>query len=199
VQPGRSRGSYHSTVISVRFVYHSPGCDRRHFVDGADVSVVLSRLPPELWARLRAVHFNDWWRCGRQGYTNIRSGEIALCALPPRVSLARALEHYRGRGGVTPGHFGAARGRQWPQVAVRRFMLYEVLLHEIGHLQVVDPSAGPRRQFARERVAEGFANVWRRRLWSHAFDHPDPAHNPPSREELEFFGAGLPQIPEHVT
>ena len=172
-------------MTPVRFVYHSPGCDRRHFVDGDDVSVVLSRLPPEVWGRLRAVHFNDRSRGGHiMGYVNRGRREVTLCALPPRVSLARVLENYRGRGGVTPGQFGALRGRQWPQVAVRRFMLYEVLLHEIGHLQLVDPSASPRRQFGRERVAEDFAAAWRRRLWSQPFDHPDPAHNPPSRSEF---------------
>jgi hypothetical protein len=26
--------------------------------------------------------------------------------------------------------------------------------------------------------------VWRRRLWSKHFDHPDPVHNRPSKEEL---------------
>src|SRR6202021_133635 len=35
------------------------GADRIHYVNEADVRVVLGCLPVELWERLRAVHFND--------------------------------------------------------------------------------------------------------------------------------------------
>jgi len=173
-------------MFPVRFVYHSPRCHRRHFVDGDDVSVVLSRLPRELWARLRAVHFNDQSRGRRTlGYVTRGRREIALCALPPRVSLATAIGRRARRPVVAPAHFGAARGRQWPVVAVRRFMVYDVLLHEVGHLQLVDPSASDsRRRFGDERVAEEFAAAWRHRLWSTPFDHPDPAHHPPAKREF---------------
>ena len=174
----------------VRFTYHAPGGDRRHFVNGDDVAVVLSRLPVELWERLRAVHFNDRSRGGKvMGYVNRGRREIALCALPPRVSLSAVLRRRRnvrpGRPPVAPSHFGAARGQQWPEVAVRRFMLYDTLLHELGHLQVVDPKAkNNRRQFGHERVAEEFSVTWRRRLWSQPFDHADPAHHPPGAMEF---------------
>ena len=68
-------------------------------------------------------------------------------------------------------------------------MLYEVLLHEIGHLQVVDSGAkSPVRRFAGERRAQEFAEEWRARLWTHVFDDPDPVHNRPSQDELLTIG-----------
>ena len=158
-----------------------PRGDRRHYVDDADVAVVLSRLPEETTARLRAVHFTDDARGNRRlGYTTTEGRrEIALCALPPRVSLNPAV---RGQQGALT--FGAVKGTQWPTLAVRRFMLYDVLLHEIGHLQIVDDAApSARRRFADERRAQEFADGWREELWSSHFDHADPVHNPPSAEE----------------
>jgi hypothetical protein len=59
-------------------------------------------------------------------------------------------------------------------------MLYEVFLHELGHLQVVnDHAKDVRRRFAMETKAEEFAAYWRERLWNEAFDHADPVHQPP--------------------
>ena len=34
------------------------------------------------------------------------------------------------------------------------------------------------------RKAQQFPNLWRKRLWSKAFNHPDPVHNAPTKEEL---------------
>jgi hypothetical protein len=166
-------------VARIHFSYTGTGGGRRHSVNAADVQVLLSRIPEEIWASLRAVHFNDRGiGCRVLGYVNRGRREIAICALPPRVSLARFLVRR------SPQEFGALRGRQWPELAVRRFMLYEVFLHELGHLQAVDPKARrPQRRFAGETKAQEFANFWRRKLWSSTFDHPDPVHNPPSSDE----------------
>src|SRR4029450_5299333 len=102
---------------------------------------------------------------------------ILRCArYPPRVSLSRSCRRHRS----STAEFGAEFGRQWPAIAVRRFMLYDVLLHEIGHLQVFDAHRPSRRlRFYSEKLAQEFANTWRRRLWSVPFDHPDPVHNMP--------------------
>ena len=82
-------------------------------------------------------------------------------------------------------------GSQWPVLAVRRFALYDTFLHELGHLQVIQPKAtDPDRRFAREPKAQDFADYWRGELWSAPFDHPDPVHNPPSKEETELLEAG---------
>ena len=165
----------------VRFTYSDVGCDRKHYVDESDVTVVLSRIPAEAWNGLRAVHFNDRSRGARiLGYANVRGRDISICALPPGVSLTAALER-----GQSPEMFGAVRGSQWPEVAVRRFLLYDVLLHEIGHLQMIRERArSVRLEYAREKLAQKFADEWRKRLWSSRFEHPDPAHNPPSVREL---------------
>lgn len=163
----------------IKFTTKEPGCDREHYLTQEDVEVLLSRLPTELYARLRVVHFNDWQQRGRRtyGYVTTRGRrEIAICALPPRVSLSRALGRRQ-----SPAEYGARRQKQWPRLPVRRFMLYEVFLHELGHLQIINPKAkDPRRKFADEKYAEEFATTWRRKLWSMPFDHPDRVHNPPS-------------------
>jgi hypothetical protein len=175
-------------VPEVKFSVVAPGADRVHHVTEQDVRVVLGRLPADLGCRLRAVHFNDRSRGARVlGYVNRGRREIALCALPPRMSLSRFLVK-----GQTPEQFGARRGGQWPGQAIRRFLLYDVFLHELGHLQVIDEDRPSERlRFARERLAQEFAMAWCRRLWSEPFDHPDPVHSPPSREELEA-SAGAP-------
>jgi hypothetical protein len=169
----------------VKFSVSRPGADRVHHVNEQDVRVVLGRLPPELWRRLRAVHFNDRSFGGRfQGYANHGRREITLCALPPRLALTGIL-----RTGNTPEQFGARRGQKWPVVAVRRFLLYGVFLHELGHLQLVNGDARSERlRFAGEKRAQEFAVEWCSRLWSEPFAHPDPVHNPPSLAELGVLG-----------
>ena len=87
--------------------------------------------------------------------------------------------------GQRPEQFGAIPGRKWPELAIRRFMLYVVFLHELGHLQSVDGKArSDRLRFAREKLAQEFAIEWCDRLWSKPFEHPDPVHNAPAIEEI---------------
>jgi hypothetical protein len=75
-------------------------------------------------------------------------------------------------------------------------MLYDVFLHELGHLQIIDPNARRlKRKFASETKAQEFADGWRNELWSKRFDHPDPIHNPPAPEEI----ARLEQIGDAET
>lgn len=166
---------------NIKFTFSRTGAGRKHYLNEEDVRVLLARLPEELWERLRAVHFNDRaWGRRRLGYVNEGHREIAICALPERVSPSRIDVRQ------SPSCFGAIRGRQWPAIAVRRFMLYEVFLHELGHLQIVEPSAREvRRRFAGERKAQEFADYWRERLWSSWFDHADPVHNRAGRNEVE--------------
>jgi hypothetical protein len=64
-------------------------------------------------------------------------------------------------------------------------MLYNVFLHEVGHLQLVDEAASStRRRFAHEKLAQSFALTWAKRLLSEQFSHPDPVHNAPTPAEL---------------
>ncbi len=157
----------------IRFTYSRPGPLRRHYLNEEDVRVLLSRLPAELWERLRAVHFNDQARGKRvSGYVNMGRREIAICALPERVSMntyvairkPTTYQPYR-----TPGQFGAARGRQWPELAVRRYQLYNTFLHELGHLQIIEPKArSVRRKFAGETKARGICRLFARGALVHA-------------------------------
>ncbi len=165
----------------IRYSFTHPCELRKHYLNEYDVEVLLDRLPSEVWSRLRAVHFNDWsFGVRRLGYVNQGRREIAICALPPNVSLTRYMVRH------SPRRFGAVRGSQWPERAVRRFLLYDVFLHELGHLQIVDPKASSvRRKFAGQTRAQQFANRWRRRLWSQPFEHSDKIHNPPSELELD--------------
>ncbi|MGD9647348.1 MAG: hypothetical protein AB7U73_16665 [Pirellulales bacterium] len=168
----------------IKFSFSPTRSGRRHYLNEEDVRVLLSRLPERLWERLRAVHFNDRARGRRTaGYVNWGHREIAICALPRSVSLSPFIKRVPH---ATPAGFGATRGHQWPELAVRRFMLYDVVLHELGHLQVVEPTAKSlRRKFAGETKAQEFADFWRRKLWAEKFDHPDPVHNRPSAAERE--------------
>jgi hypothetical protein len=69
-------------------------------------------------------------------------------------------------------------------MSMRGFLLYDVLLHELGHLQVVDESRPSEKlRFAHEKLAHAFAQNWRRQLWSSPFPHDDPVHNPPRLKE----------------
>jgi hypothetical protein len=165
----------------IKFSMSTPGADRIHHVNEEDVRVVLGRLPFDLWRRLRAVHFNDRSRGARVlGYVTRGRREITLCALPPRMSLTKLL-----RMDETPEQFGAKRGQKWSALAIRRFVLYDVFLHELGHLQLIDDLARTDRlKFAREKRAQEFAVEWCNRLWSEPFVHADPVHNRPSAHEL---------------
>ena len=184
----------------IRYSYSPPGRLRKHYLSVDDIEVLLERLPEETYERLRAVHFND--RSGGRrwyGYVNRGHREIALCALPVRVSLSACFVRRSGRGGLrgSPRQFGAVRGAQWPETAVRRFLLYNGFLHELGHLQIVDPKArNVRRKFAGETMAQEFSDDWRARLWSEPFEHPDPIHNPPADVELELLEHELQQRSE---
>jgi hypothetical protein len=174
----------------IKFTYSRTRSGRKHYLNEGDVRILLSRLPDEVWQRLREVHFNDRARGFRvAGYVNMGRRDIAICAMPFRVSMTKFLAHPRStlnRLRRSPHEYGAIRGRQWPELAVRRFMLYDVFLHELGHLQIVNPNATRvKRMFASESKAQEFADCWRTWLWSKWFDHSDPVHNRATGEELE--------------
>ena len=85
----------------------------------------------------------------------------------------------------TPEEYGAQRGQKWSALAIRRLMLYEVLLHELGHLQIINENGKSKRlKFARGKLAIDFARQWRKRLWSATFIHADPVHNAPTAQEF---------------
>ncbi len=156
------------------------------YVDMVDVNTVLERLDPTLLARLGDVWLSVSSRGGRQlGYVTTRGRrDVTLCTiLPIRISMREIM-----RRGNRAAEFGAPERGQWPPWAVRRLMLYHVLLHEIGHLQIVRASSRIKRRFAAEPLADEFAADLRGALYSTPFAHGDPVHNAPSDEELAMLG-----------
>jgi tetratricopeptide (TPR) repeat protein len=175
----------------IKFTYSKTGHNRKHWINEDDIKILLSRLPNELFSRLKHVHFNDRsWGVRMLGYVNMGHREIAICALPPRLSLSRYLLK-----GQMAEDFGAVKGAQWPSVAIRRFMLYETFLHELGHLQIVDKNRkSEKMRFAREKLSDEFSAFWRKKLWDKKFNHNDPVHNKPTTSELkriQVLGSGL--------
>lgn len=178
-------------MTRIEFTKHPASGNRVHYVSEEDVFVVLGRLPHELWSRLRRILFTNHAQGNHVlGKTALRRhSEISLCALPQRISLNHATLR-----SSSSKEFGALRGSQWPILAVRRFMLYNVLLKQIGHLQEIDPKAkNPNPRFISETKAEEFANEWRRMLWAFPYEHPDPVHNAPKAEEIEMLRLGWTQ------
>jgi hypothetical protein len=152
------------------------------YVSEKDVRIVLERVPGHLRERLRDVFHT--YRSGGVRYLGFvrRRGrrDINLCSvLPPRVSLGRFIVR-----GQSASEFGAPSRGQWPPWAVRRFLLYDTLLHELGHLQLVRPRASRwDRRYASETLAQQFADDLRRQLWAAPFEDPDPVHSPPKSDE----------------
>jgi hypothetical protein len=155
------------------------------YVSDLDIAIVLARVPDEYRTRVRDVlrrRSSDAKTLGSVTTFGRRDIELST-RLPIRVSLGRYLH-----GGQSPEEFGAPKLGQWPPWAVRRFVLYDVLFHEVGHLQVIDKSASRvKRKFASETRAQEFADELRRTLYSEPFEHPDPVHNTPTIEELSMF------------
>lgn len=156
------------------------------YVDMVDVNTVLERLDPTLLDRLGDVRLLGSSRGGRQlGYVTTRGRrDVTLCSiLPIRISMREIM-----RRGNRAAEFGAPKRGQWPSWAIRRLMLYQVLLHEIGHLQIVRASSRIKRRFAAEPLADEFAADLRGTLYSTPSAHGDPVHNAPSDEELAMLG-----------
>ena len=152
------------------------------YIGNADINLVLARIPPRYLSRLGEINVTAEHHSVRcLGYVSRRGRrDITLCGfLPPRLSLRRFMFD-----GDHAAQFGASDRGQWPPWAIRRKLLYSTLLHEIGHLQVVDDVVESRRRFAREPVARAFAAELRGWLYSQPFEHPDPIHFAPSEEEL---------------
>jgi len=87
-----------------------------------------------------------------------------------------------------PGHPAVIRIKlidYWPPPVRVNEMLYDVFLHELGHLQPIKENArSARLRFAHEKLAQAFAVEWCNRLWAEPFPHPDPVHNAPTPEEF---------------
>lgn len=162
------------------------------YISHNDLEIVKKRIPEEFCTRLRDIYiWSESYGVRELGFVT-RKGrrDVNLSTfLPYRVSLRRFL--IKGQSAL---EFGTSPIGQWTPWAVRRFLLYDVFIHEIGHLQIVDnKNSNINRKFASETLAQKFADDLRRKLWSSYFDHPDPVHNSPEPDELSIipFWQGL--------
>ena len=157
--------------------------DLLRYISYEDIELVKKRIPEEFRTRLRDVFLHYTSNGVRHLGAVTRRGrrDIKVCAiLPYRVSLGRFL--VRGQSAL---EFGTSPRGQWTPWAIRRFLLYDVFLHEVGHLQIVDQlNPDFSRKFASEKKAQDFADNLRRELWKTPFEHPDPIHNSPQEDEL---------------
>lgn len=117
------------------------------FITQRDVAMVLERLPDRVKTRLGKVVLKSSAATRCLGYVTQGRRDIVLaCRLPPRVSLRGYM--YRGQ---RADDYGAPSRGQWPPWAIRRYLLFGVLLHELGHLQRVPRNAvGAKGGFASE-------------------------------------------------
>ncbi|MEN0049701.1 MAG: hypothetical protein AAF806_21755 [Bacteroidota bacterium] len=156
--------------------------DLYRYLKKEDVLVLLNRLPLEEYEHLKSVTFKT---CrGGNAYGRVyhkRSAGIIICDQSARTSI-RVTEAKRG----SLEEFGALNNMKWPTLAIRRFMLYDVFLHELKHTQLL--KNGKKRivdKIPLEKQAEEYAEYWRGELYQQHFDHPDPVHNLPSEAEKE--------------
>jgi hypothetical protein len=146
--------------FTLSYLNHGVGSPLR--VSEDDVKLVLDRLPENTWNRFQVIHFNDPRRGLRWlGYINHERAEIAISLLPPGVRRVRFVM----RAGQ-PSRVPRATRRLSP----RREMLFDVLLDDIGHLQILDERVrdGVRLRSYEPRPAP-HTDYWRLRLWSFKF------------------------------
>lgn len=153
------------------------------YISHDDLEIVKERIPKEFHTRLRDVFiWAESYGVRTLGFVT-RHGrrDVNLSAfLPYRISLGRFL--VKGQSALEFGTSPRGQGTPW---AVRRFLLYDVFLHEIGHLQIINKKkSNVNRKFASEGLAQSFADNLRKKLWASNFDHPDPFHNKPEIDEL---------------
>lgn len=153
------------------------------YISQQDIEIVKQRIPKEFCTRLREIFiWGESYGVKQLGWVTKKGRrDVNLCVfLPYRVSLRQFL--VKGQSAL---EFGTPIRGQWTPWAVRRFLLYDVFLHEIGHLQIIDSkNSNNNRKFASEPKAQEFADNLRRELWETQFDHLDPIHNSPQDDEL---------------
>lgn len=155
----------------------NPSRDFIHPASPEDIAELLAALPPEDLAglvgiTLRRVPWRGYDADDSFGYYDPHDREISLRAFPAdlRLYTDQRGPTERERREFDPFCQNWQRGRhgwylQWDEDSLRRFYLYDVLLHEIGH-HVADRGkpVGKTRRSANEAFAHDYARHWRRTL-----------------------------------
>lgn len=148
-----------------------------HPATAEDIAEVLAQLPPADLAGLngivlRRVPWSSYERDDSFGWYDPVDAEVSLRAFPADMRLyaggreptereRREFDPFcrEWRGGPG-GHY-----LQFDEPALKRFYLYDVLLHEIGHhVADRDRPVGKTRRSANEAFAHDYARRWRRAI-----------------------------------
>lgn len=149
-----------------------------HPADRADVAGLLRRAGAECTYGLRAVRLAVAPLADGAGLLFGRlivPGVIVLYAqpVPPWVLPGRLPENAQDRLLQAGAEISGAGGGmqtivEWPADTLRRFMLFDVLLHELGHHVLQHERRAPAGRIVRtsdhEAFADRFARRWRERL-----------------------------------
>ena len=164
-------------IDTIEFVRDEVSSHFRQYVEETEIEALLAQLPEETRRDLHRVRFKNGVDTGG------RLGDIASDPDPEIVIYAQAyrvsLTPYLGRD-ETPETYGAVDGCRWPVLAIKRFVLYNVLLTQLGRLQVGASGAS----------GEQFAGHWRRELWSREPDDSDAVHRAPTEKEARLMRVG---------
>ena len=140
--------------------------------DGDDVKRILAMIPQEMLAGLRRIALLGGTRRQEKSAWNpewcygcYRYGTVALFAFPkcrriwaaPELHKPAEIQAYQ-RAGVEMAHDGKNWIYRFTDDAIRRFYLWDVLVHEIGHH--VDRFHPDRSSKRSERFAEWFARTY---------------------------------------
>jgi len=169
---GRARAA---TPVPIR--QDNPSRDFLHPASVEDVAELVAHLPPEDLSELTAINlrrvpWSSYERDDAFGFYDPHDREITLRAFPSdlRLYIGGREPSERERREFDPFCRDWRRGPhgwylQWDEASLRRFYLYDVLLHEIGH-HVADRGkpVGKTRRSANEAFAHDYARRWRRRL-----------------------------------
>jgi hypothetical protein len=171
-QPRRIR-ALRRIATAPRVRVSRPPPDYVHPVTRSDITSLLQRLGPEHTYGLSTVHLAAPPRTedgkllfGRlivPGVIVLYAQPVPPWALPARLA-ARDEEALRLAGAqVTIAGNGTQTIVDWPGATLRRFMLLDVLLHELGHHRLQHERRAPAGRVVRERDHEAFAEQFARR------------------------------------
>ncbi len=165
----------------------NPSRDFYHPVTPQDIAELLVRLPADdlrglEMITLRRVPWSSYLRDDSFGWYDPHDRDISLRAFPvdQRLYVGERGPTERERREFDPFCTNWQRGRggwylQWDDESLRRFYLYDVLLHEIGHhVADRDRPVGRTRRSSHEDFAHDYARRWRRALLGESTSNTHP-------------------------
>ena len=152
----------------LRIIRENPSRDFFHPCTRSEVFAVLDRLPKSLTSTIRTIVLRrssqDHEMRGIEAFKGFQC--IVLNAFPKDLTMnwngrptKASIQHYKPWCNRWEEHTGQSILR-WQRDEIKRYYLYHLLLHEIGHFN----DAHHRPTSRREAFAEGFALHWAKKL-----------------------------------